>query len=392
MMTAAKIFALLATLLLVAPFAAFAAEDTGKFVISDVDYNDPVAPGDAVEVTVTLANSDAKYDVEDLEVTAWIQDQFGDKVSDKAIVSGLQVQQGSDRDLTLNLEVPADAEAGDYTLIVKADGRWENIKSRVSAESVDNIIEVEQFDDAFYVSDITLSKTQYKAGDTVDVAVTVMNNGQEDQDAVAVAIAVPEFNILKSLKMFGTMYAGTEQTVYFTFALPKDATGIYTLKATASNDLAKDTSNVNIVIEAAPKIDAAKTVVTTVSKELRVGEKTDLQLSVANKGTETKAYIVSVYAEGINGVVDPASFSLAPGQAKTVDVELTALKAGTQAADITVTENGAVVSKVIVTSEVAQGMTDVAALFLALAVILALVVVYTQYKGGNGRTEKALYY
>jgi hypothetical protein len=397
-MIATKLFTVLAILLLVAPIAAFAAEDSkaSEFTIDHIDYEDNVAPGTSIPVEMTLANSDPTLNIENIEVKAWLENKFGERVSDKAVASGLIVQQNSDRDLKLTLEVPADVAAGDYTIVIQASGRFESPFS-VAGEKVTvearKTLEVEGMDDSVYVADVRLSKTQYKAGDTVDVAVTVMNNGKDDLANVAIAIAVPEFDVLKSAKLFGDLYSGTEQTVYFTFNLPKDASGIYTLKATASNDLAKNTANINLVVEVPAKVDTAKTPTSTITKDLKFGQTGVLQLNIANKGTETKTYAVAVVSDNIKATVTPATFSLAPAQSRTVSVEMTPEVTGAQTATITVTENGNAISQMTVNADVTQGLSGLAGLFVGLAIIGAAIVAFMQYnKNGNGKTAKTLYY
>ncbi|MEM2874258.1 MAG: hypothetical protein QW063_02335 [Candidatus Nanoarchaeia archaeon] len=386
-----KLFALLATLLLIAPLGAFTATATdGKFTITDVDYEDPVAPGTSVAVTVTLENTDAKYDVEDIVVKVWIENQFNERITEKALVSGLQVQQNDERDLTLTVQVPEDAEEGDYTLVVTANGRWEKTGEQVSARYED-AIEIERNDDALFISKIELFKEKYKAAEAVDVAVTVYNNGNEDQNDVIVAISVPELGIQKSIKLFGTFFAGTEQTVYFTFKLPENIdAGIYTIKATVSNALAKYSTSINLFVESAAKIDTNKISTSTISKELKVNEDLELQLKVANGATESKDYFVSVKStDGLVCEVTPNSFTLKPGESKLVNVLLVAKAAGEQTAKITINENGNVISVAEVEVNVKEALSGIAALFLFLVLILVGVVIYLQYKG---KQQKMLYY
>jgi hypothetical protein len=221
-----------------------------------------------------------------------------------------------------------------------------------------------------------------------------MNNGKDDLSNVAVAVAVPEFDVLKSVKLFGDLYSGTEQTVYFTFNLPKDASGIYTLTATASNNLAKNTASANLVVEVPAKVDATKTPTSTITKDLKFAQTDSVQLNIANKGTETKTYAVAVVADNIKTTVTPATFSLAPAQSRTVSIEMTPEVTGAQTATITVTENGNAISQMTVNADVTQGLSGFAGLFVGLAIIGAAIVAFMQYNksSNNGKTAKTLYY
>ena len=393
-MTAKKLFTVFAALLLAVMAVPFANAESGAFRIDDVDFDDPVIPGESVAIVVTLANDDLKLDVEQIEVKAWAVDQFGERITDKAVISGFQVQQNDDTEKTVNLRFPAETEEGEYTLVLTADGRWENTGEFVSLRFEDTI-EVEQADDSLLTSEIRLTKETYKSGDTVDVAVTVMNNGVEDQSSVTVAVAVPELDILKSITLFGTLFAGSEQTVYFTFQLPDDANGIYNLKATASNAAAKSTASVNLVVESAAKASSSNTAVTEMSREMTVGKSEDFQIKVANKGSEVKSYLVTVSGD-LEGSASPASFRLNPGETKTVDVELTAKSAGEQSAVVQVQQGSSVVSEVRVSANVAQGLTQSAGAFIVLVLLIAGVVLYMQHKNPNanasGDKKKTLYY
>ena len=387
-MTAAKLFAVLVTLLLVAPFAGLALGLDGEFSISDVEYNDPVAPGSSVDVTIELSNTDGDLDVVEVEVKAWIEDSFGDRISNKAAADIGKVRDSNEkREVTLTLNMPEDAEEDEYKLMVKATGFWQDIGDKADAEFV-GLIDVEQVDDSLFVKEIRLTKNIYKAADTVDVAVTVVNTGVDDQDDVSVAVAVPDFGISKAITLFGTFFSGTEQTIYFTFELPEDVEGIHTLRASASNSLASSTLSKNLIIEMPPTVDADDSISSTsVTKNLQVGKTTEIPVKVSNNGAEVKDYSVVVDSE-LDTVVSPTEFSLSPGQSQVVTVKVFADKAGEYDVNIVVLEGDEAVSAVKVNANVTEGMSEAAGLFLVLILLLAGVAVWLQYK----KSDKALYF
>ena len=392
-----KLFAILVAALLAVtavPALAFAADpaEASSFVISDVDYDDPVSPGNTVEVTVTLANMDLTQDIESVEVKVWLMDYFGARVTNKVMISGFQIQQDSDTDKVLKIALPSDLEEGEYTLRVEASGRWEKSGQKETIIA-DNLIEAEQLDDSLFVSELRFTKESYKSSDTVDAAVTVMNNGKEDLESVQVTIAVPELDIVKSLTLFGTLFSGAEQTVYLTFQLPEDASGIFTMKATAANGLATSTaSKVLVVADAQETIDTSKVSNAQLSKELVVGKDEIISMQVANKGTVTKSYSVSTDSDnGLEVMVEPQSFSLAPGQSRNVLVHLTATETGTSNAEVTVVEGNTAVSAVSIDTTATQGFTQNTGLFMLAVLIIAGIVLYMQYRNPEAE-KKTLYY
>lgn len=377
---------------------AFAATTTEDIAITDVNYDDPVAPGATLAIGVELTNSHLILDFEDTNVKAWLVDSFGDRVTDKVVAGPMQIQQNSEKILVLNLEIPADLEPGDYKLIVEADGIWEKASHRVTISS-ENTVEVEQNDDAFYIQDIRTSKSEYSAGNNVDVALTVMNNGVDDQDNVVVSLAIPELNVAKSLKIFGTLFAGNSQTVYMTFALPKDADGgIYTMTATAGNAIAKYSTSANLVLKKPIQISSSDTSnlkSTNVAMALDVGKSDSVQLAISNKDTVTKSYEISANGNDWATITaSPIKFDLRPGQTQTVTITVTAEKAGQHTADIIVAENGKAISAVTIDANAKTPLTSAGAAIAVLAIILAAIIVYFQfYKNGSNKTKaQHIYY
>jgi|GEM_PF-3254376 len=372
-------------------------EEQGTFFIEDVDFEDPVNPGSTLSVEVVLRNTETLYRVEDVELKAWLTDAAsGERVTDKALVAGFPVNKDSDTTKTVKITIPSDLAEGSYNVQIEASGRWDGTgpnDGRKVTTSATQVIEVEQLDDSLFVSELRFTKDTYKSGETVDAAVTVMNNGKEDLDRVQVTISVPQLDIVKTLTLFGTLFAGAEQTVYFTFQLPEDASGIFNVKATASNTLATSTvSKVLVVSDAAATIDTSKMSNAQISKELVVGKEEIISMQVSNKGTVTKQYSVSASAEsGLNVMVEPKSFSLAPGASRTVLVHVTALETGTSSAAVNVVEGNTAVAELTINTETTQGFTQNTGLFLLAVLAIVGIVLYMQYKNPQAE-KKTLYY
>ncbi len=401
MKTAIKLFAVfvIALFALGAFGAAYAASDETQYIaITDVNYDDPIAPGATLAVEVELTNSHPAQDFEEVNVKAWLVDSFGDRITDKAVAGPMQIQQDSEKTLTLNIAVPSDVEPGDYKLIVEAEGIWEKGTHRETVKA-ENTVEIEQNDDAFFVQSIRTDKDNYYASDKVDAAVTVMNNGIEDQDNIVVSIAIPELGIEKSLKIFGTLFAGNSQTMYFTFDLPEDADGgIYTLTATAGNALAKASSSTDFEVKKPIVVDTSTNVKSTTVNldDLDVNEAETFQLAISNKDLVTKSYEISANADWATITASPAKFDLRPGQTQTVTISVTAEQSGEHTADVLILENGKAISSVEIDANAETQLTTIGAVIVALAFILAAIIVYTQFcrngNSGSKGTAKHIYY
>lgn len=400
MKTAIKVFAtfVIALFALGAFGAAYAASDeTQKYIaITDVNYDDPVAPGTTLNVEIELTNSHQIQDFEDVNVKAWLINSFGDRITDKVVAGTMQIQQDSEKTITLKINVPEDLEPGEYTLKVEADGIWEKGTQRETV-TAENTVEVEQNDDALFVKTVKTAETDYKAGDTVDVAVTVVNNGVDDQDNVVVSIAVPEFDIQKSLKIFGTLFAGNSQTMYFTFDMPEDADGgIYTMTATAGNAIAKSSTSDNLIVKDTIEAGSANVKSSDVNLgDITVGKTKEMQITVSNKDSATKSYAITASGNDWAEITaTPSKFDLRPGQTQTVTIGITAEETGKNTAEIYVFENGAAISSIDIEANAGTSMTIIGAAIVGLIIILALAVVYFQYyRNGNGSSKaKHIYY
>jgi hypothetical protein len=392
-----KLFAIFMLTLLALGFSPIAALANDDFAITDINYEDPVAPGSTASIEVELTNSHSTLDFEDVYVKAWLTDSFGERVTDKAVVGPIQIQQKSEKTLTLKLSIPADLEAGDYNLIVEADGIWEKASQRKTVRA-ENTIEVEQISDSLYISEIRTSNTKYFAGDNIDVAITVMNNGAEDQDDVSVTALIPELGISKSLKIFGTLFSGNSQIVYMNLPLPKDIDGgIYTLKATVANALTKYTTSTNIVVEEPIKVDTTNVERITIKLgDIDVATSKTFKLQVTNKDSEAKSYeLVASGSDWATLAIDPVKFNLRPSQTQTISITLTATKAGQHATSILIAENGKTISAVTIEANAkakAMPLTTAGLAIVVLAIILAALFVYFQFYRNSDKPAKHIYY
>ncbi|MGC8940961.1 MAG: hypothetical protein ACP5JY_02920 [Candidatus Nanoarchaeia archaeon] len=368
-------------------FVPFGSAQTQTYlVIEDADFNDSISPNSILTVEATLLNMHEIRAVEKLEIKAWLENAFGERVSDKATISGLVLQAQGERNVKLKISIPANIMPGTYTLKIIATGKLEKSTEKVSAEYTDQI-DIEAKEDSLFISNIELSKNEYRSGDNVDLAITVINNGLEDQDNVVVSISVPELGVTKSIQLLGPLYSGTSQTVYFTFVVPKNTdSGIYTIRATAADNLVKTSRSATFVVKELKEESKYSTLLVT--KELRKGQSTEISFKVVNSDSELKNYTISFVSTGLSASIVPTSFSLLPGQSKVLTAKITASDVGQQIGEISVFENGNTISVLRIVANITDNyLTPFAITFIVLVLLIVAIIIYREYKFNNNKPK-----
>ena len=389
-----KLFVFLMIALLGA--APVAATGITNFAITDVDYEDNVAPGATMPVTVTLENLDITKDFEDITIKAWLVDSYGDMVGDKYKTTIVQVHQDSEKDVTFDLAIPTDAEDGKYTLKVTVEGKLEKTYSKLTTEW-SGIVEVEQTEDSMAITDMQLSTDTAAAGDAVDVAITVLNNGLSDEENVKVRTTIGG---AESSLVIPLLKEAEEQTLYLTLQLPKDMpVGIQTIKAQAYNALASATATRDIVLEAV-KIQQTATAPAQASfpvQTIKAGAASIFTLQITNNGAEPKTYnfaVGGVQDWASNARADPATVALGAGETASVQVYLIPTVGGEHTFALFVKDGASTVAtqlvKVNVTGAPVQAEGSAAACIVLAAIVL--LVIFAYFKGNNGGKKHTLYY
>lgn len=394
MMDLKKILAVMIVALMgIVPVAAADA----KFLISDVDYDDPVTPGSVMSVVVTLENMDLSKDVEDITVKAWLEDDDG-LIGTKYKTHIVQIQQDSEKDITFDIAIPKDLEDGEYKFIVTADGEWEKGNTKVTYKW-EGFVEVEQEDDAIAVTEMRLSAGTVTAGDAVDVAVTILNNGKDDQENVKVKVFIGDSETSITIPL---LQEGEEQNVYMTLQLPKTLNeGIQTIKAQAYNGIVSASASKDIVVEAV-KVQPQKQVTQTVTfpvQTIPAGKSSVFSLQVTNNDADSKTYsftIGGLQDWASNTRADPGSITLGAGESATVQVHLIPTESGEHAFALFVKESGTTIAtqivKVNVTGETSTSGSSAGLLIVAAIVLLAIFAYFKGEGNGSGKKRETVYY
>ena len=376
-------------------FAPASAATIANFAITDVDYEDGIAPGATMPVTITLENSDAAKDFEDITVKAWLEDADSELIGDKYKTTLVQVHQDSEKEISFDISIPTDAEEGKYTLVIQATGEWEKSDTKLTTEWT-GVVEVEQADDSLTITEMQLSAETANAGDSIDVAVTVLNNGLSDEENVKVRTYLGSAEASVVIPLFKE---ADEQTVYMTLQLPKDlSAGIETIKAQAYNAFASASASKDIVIEPVKIVSAATTPTQAAFsvQTIPAGKASVFSLQITNNGAEPKTYnfaIGGVQDWASNARVDPSSATLGAGETATVQVHLIPTAGGEHAFALFVKDGAATVATQIIKTNVSgapiQATGSTAAYVVLAAVILLAIAAY--YRGSN-ISGKKLYY
>lgn len=383
------------------------ATESSKFIIQDVDYDDPVAPGQTLTATVTLENLATSDDVQDITVKAWLEDKNGELVGQKYSTDVVQVHQDYDKDVTFNIAIPSDTEADTYTLYVTAKGEWEDANSEVSA-SWDGTVEVEQAEHGLAVQNVRLSANTLSAGDAVDVAVTILNNGQADEAGVVIKAEIPALGVSNSVKLINALGESAEITQYLTLKLPDNVKdGLYTVKVTAYNEKAGASGSTDVVVEnqvVVPTPTGAVTQPATSIQTIAAGKGAVFSMQVANNAATAKTFSFTVGGASdwtSNVRVDPAVIQLGAGESETVQIHMIPTEAGEHTFTMFVNDGSTTIAgqqvKVAVTGS-ALGTDADASQSMVILLIFVLIAAFAYWRYQTGGFEgskkplKQIYY
>lgn len=288
-------------------------------LIDDVDLDNNYAPGENVHVEVTLDNANQDYN--DVTVEGWIEDASGDRIGDKEESKEFNLDANDDEEtVDFDFKLPNDVDEGTYTLnlVVISDEGQLDLDS-----SYDFDVDREQH--SLFYDDVSFDST-VKAGDSLDVAVTLFNNGLEDEDDVRAQVIVSGVGISQTSDYF-TVEEDDDATRYFTLTLPSSMSqGTYEVTVHSWNNEV-DVSEVRelFVDLAAPTMANMSGVSTTADNPVKAMESVTggaYILTVANNEAAQKTYTIEV--AGTDGwasaSVTPSVVSLAPGASGQVSV------------------------------------------------------------------------
>ena len=212
-------------------------------LVADNDYEDEVSPGDTLVLELELENGNTVYN--DVSLEAYLRDSNGLRVSEVQETSDFNLVAEEEETVTMQFEIEEDLEEGTYEIYVVGTSDEGTLFEETYSVSV------EREENSLVVTDLRVSNGA-TAGETVDVAVTILNNGQTDEDNVLVSLSVAGATVTSD---YFTVEEDEELVRYFTMTLPTGASGNEVVTVNLGNEdvsvSASSTVNVDAVAQTA---------------------------------------------------------------------------------------------------------------------------------------------
>ena len=226
--------------------AATSQEACSALVTNDGELEDEYNPGDTVTIELELENEECSESWTDVEFEAWLEDSNG-RVS--SVENTAEFNLGDEEEDTLrfsfNLEDDADADET-YQVVVRATADEAAEYLWMSADN-EFSFDVERDEHSILITSVQYDESTH-AGETADVAVTMLNNGEGDEDNVQVSLSVA--GAVQTSSYF-TIEEDEEVVRYFTLTVPNGASGEELLVVRAANADASDSYSGSINVGAA---------------------------------------------------------------------------------------------------------------------------------------------
>jgi hypothetical protein len=206
-------------------------------LVADNDYEDEVSPGDTIVLELELENGNTIYN--DVSLEAYLIDGNGLRVSDIQETGDFNLGVEEEEVVTMEFDVEEDLDEGTYQIYVVATSD----EGTLFEETYD--VTVERDEHSLVVTDLRVSNAA--AGETVDVAVTILNNGQTDEDDVLVSLSVAGETVTSD---YFTVEEDEELVRYFTLTLPSGASGNELVTVSVANEDVSVSSSTTVNVDA----------------------------------------------------------------------------------------------------------------------------------------------
>lgn len=273
-------------------------------ILDDVDFEDEVAPEEELDVEISLDNQESQKFF-DVQLKVWIEDENGDRLGDREETDEFDLSIDEEEEETLTIEIPDDADEGMYTLYLRANSD----EGCLFEETYE--LEITRDEDSLKIDKVGFD-SQIEGGDDFNVAVTMLNNGQNDQEDVKVTVELRELGLSQTSQYFD-IEEDEKITQYFTLTVPEYVNeGEYTLEIVAESDevTAEKEYMIKVLGEQVivePEVSAELSVLQA-TKTLAAGTGDIFRITVMNTGDEMETF--SFKAAGTTGW---ATHSIEPG-------------------------------------------------------------------------------
>jgi len=189
---------------------------TGDMIVYDLNFKDSVAPGSAQNFELELKNN-ATYDAEDVTATIIIKGIAADKDDLETDIDFGTIDTGDKQSETVAITIPQDADDKTYTVVVDLAWKDANGNKYTGTYTSADKLEVVKQKHQISITNVQLDLTKYKVGDTVQLAVSLLDSGA---NAETVAIkATSDIGISATSASF-KLNEGDATTQYLSFVIP----------------------------------------------------------------------------------------------------------------------------------------------------------------------------
>lgn len=324
-----------------------------KLVFSDVDVkvgsktsknlddgdtiDEEAEPSDSIEFRVEVQNnftSAEDLDIEDITVEVTIEEiDDGDDLEEES--SEFDLRAGRDKRVTLKFEVPLEVEEDTFTVLIHAEGDDENGTDHEANMRLK--LDVDKENHLLKITRKSLSPAEVSCSrKNVQMAATVINIGNEDEEDVTVQVISPDFGIdLRDEVEELTAEPNEEESRFskvYTFNVPDDAeAGSYPVIVRALYDDGRKKAEET----------ATLTLNECISKEEAIAKKAEKEVPKAEEEAEEVEVITPITGRAVAPVVQPEV------PAETVVTQESLLKSNTLVVSVIIAEVVAIIIGIV---------------------------------------------
>lgn len=292
--------------------------DRAPGVLDDVDYEDERAPEDTLSLEVSLDNNEGEK-FHDVELKAWIEDENGVRLGDRKETEEFDLSKEEEEEKTLDIEIPDDADEGQYEVYLRASSD----EGCLLEETYD--LEITREEDSLKLDKVGFDST-INAGEDFSVAVTTLNNGQNDQEDVQATVEMEDLDLSQTSQYFD-IEEDEKITQYFTLTIPENTEqGEYKLNIEVGNEETQVTKEYTVELTGEEEIEDEEAEVSAsisageTSKEFNAGEGNTFHLEVTNTGDKAETFEFS--SAGTTGwathSIEPKVATIGSGETESV--------------------------------------------------------------------------
>ncbi len=335
-------------------------DDKNELVISNVELTDEtgdesvLAPGDTLAISFDIENK-LRNALKSIKVSSWLESETGKRLTDKYQFDTFSLEDRESTSLDYKVRIPFNIQDGTKIFIVISakgvNGETDDTTSTLYITTK----KVERQEHKLAFESVSLSESSVECGSIVDLSANIWNVGTETETAY-VKVQSAELGINAVSDSFTMKAKGSTANIITTLSLQIPTSAIsrnYTLNVLAvyNNNKSAEVAKIPVeVICATPTPTSQGTgVIDTRLTNLtsKAGETTTITLSFRNTGKTSANFEAQLLGcDWCTAEVFPKEFTLAPGENKSLSVQITPNinSFGEKQFTLVVKSNGAIVT------------------------------------------------